>query len=421
MIHFLQNLKNKIFLRDGHFILLAQLVEKVINFIIMIIAARYMNVTAYGHFSYVKSIIATLTPFAGFGGNHALLRFGMDSNELKEKYLLLCSSLFFGSIFTIMLIFMLYLLFEVPSEAENIFSIYIFFILFYYLFVTIQNFYRIIKDNRSYAIHSIKYSFSILIFGTLSLVLFNEIIFVLTITLLPLFYILISNFFQLKQQIKIEIKFNKEYWKYGLTIGLGAFLNQFFLQADILVLGYLEVAPTLIAQYKVSTLVIYLFLFIPNSFLVRDFTLISENAKNSTFLISYAFAYMQYASLVLVFLIPIFYFLSTSLFSLLFGTDYVNKDNVQNILIFAIIGFVLLRMPFANILNAVGYAKFNVYNAVITILLALFFLIVGTKKYGIEGTAYAMVLVSFISGFLSLAMFWYYIYLLKKNNEEVKL
>ncbi|CAA6804988.1 MAG: Unknown protein [uncultured Sulfurovum sp.] len=414
---FLQNLKNKIFLRDGHFILLAQLVEKVINFVIMIIAARYMNVAVYGNFSYVKSIIATLTPFSGFGGNHALLRFGMDTNELKEKYILLYSSLFFGSIFTIILIFIVYFLFDISSEVEDIFSIYIFFILFYYLFLTIQNFYRIIKDNRSYALHSIKYSFSILIFGTLSLVFFNEIIFVITITLLPLFYIIISNFFQLKEKTKIQIKFNKEYWKYGLIIGIGAFLNQFFLQADILVLGYLKIEPVLIAQYKVSTLVIYLFLFIPNSFLVRDFTLISENAKNSTFLISYAFSYMQYTSLALFIILPIFYFLSNSLLSLLFGIDYVNEENIQNILIFSIVGFVLFRMPFGNILNAVGYAKFNVYNAIITIVLALFFLILGTKKYGIEGTAYAMVLVTSISGILSLAMFWYYIFLLKKNNK----
>jgi len=411
---FLQNLKNKIFLRDGHFILLAQLVEKVINFVIMIIAARYMNVAVYGNFSYVKSIITTLTPFSGFGGNHALLRFGMDTSELKEKYLLLYSSLFFGSIFTLVLICIVYFLFDISSEAEDIFSIYIFFILFYYLFLTIQNFYRIIKDNRSYALHSIKYSFSILIFGTLSLVFFNEIIFVITITVLPLFYILISNFFQLKEKTKIQVKFNKEYWKYGLIIGVGAFLNQFFLQADILVLGYLKVEPALIAQYKVSTLVIYLFLFIPNSFLVRDFTLISENAKNSTFLISYAFSYMRYTSLVLLIILPIFYFLSSSLLSLLFGMDYVNEENIQNILIFAIVGFVLFRMPFGNILNAVGYAKLNVYNAIVTIILALFFLILGTKKYGIEGTAYAMVLVTFLSGFLSLTMFWYYIFSLKK-------
>jgi len=407
------NIKKKIWLRDGHLIILAHMLDKLINFILMIIAARYMNLAIYGNFSYVKSLVASVTPFSGFGGNHALLRFGMDSEAHKEKYNILVSSLVYGAVFTLLLIFAIKLFLNLGGFMENdamkkMFDIYIFFILSYYIFDVGRNYYRILGDNSKYAWISIRYSVLTLLVSSLALIFFDAFIFIIVLVILPilLFVFENKNIFRMKSE---NLQWNPLFWRYGFTIGLGAFLNQFFLQSDIIIQGYLGINPEAIAQYKVATLLVYTFLFIPNAFLVRDFTLISANAKNSIFLKKYVYEYWKYSGLVLLFIIPSFFLFSDKILILLFGDKFQNSLSIQNILICGLASMVLLRMLFGNILNAVGKAKLNVINAVVTIILALPLLFWLTKYYGILGTAYGMLGMFFVSGLISLGMFLYYL------------
>ena len=181
------------------------------------------------------------------------------------------------------------------------------------------------------------------------------------------------------------------------------------MQSDILILGFLSIDPELIAQYKVATLLVYTFIFIPNAFLVRDFTTLSVHAKDKEFLVKYVYIYLKYSSVVLIFIIPLFYISSNTILIFLFGEKFQNDLEIQNILVIGLISIVLLRMIFGNILNAVGKANLNVINAVLTIILAIPILFFLTKAYGIIGTAYAMVIVFFCSGIISLSMFVYYV------------
>lgn len=410
---YLEQIKNKIFLREGHLILLASLADKLVNFIIMVVAARYMSLATYGNFSYIKSIITTITPFSGLGGNHALLRFGMDTNDIKEKYNILFSALAFGSLFTLVLLFIIKILsiqydFLKNSEQEEIFNIYIFFVLSYYVYDVVRNYYRINFDNRAYAINSIRYALLTLLLGSFVLVVFNYVWFLILIVILPIIITVIDNRKVLFQNIP-SIKFKKPFWKYGTLIGSGAFLNQFFMQSDILILGFLNMESELIAQYKVATLLVYTFIFIPSAFLVRDFTTLSVHANNKSFLLQYVYTYFRYSSVILIFVISLFYILSNNILIFLFGEKFQNDLGIQNILIFGLIAIVLFRMLFGNILNAVGKANLNVINAIFTIIIAIPTLFLLTKIYGIVGTAYAMVIVFACSGIISLGMFMFYI------------
>lgn len=410
---YLNHIKNKVFLREGHLILLANLADKFVNFIIMIIAARYMTLSTFGNFSYIKSIVTTITPFAGLGGNHSLLRFSMDTTSLKEKYNILFSALAFGTLFSLVLLLVVKVTFShygflKNSELAEIFNVYMFFVLSYYVYDVVRNYYRINFDNRTYAIKSIRYSFAVLIFGSLSLIFFDYMIFLIVIVLLPFVITIIDNKKVLFGKM-FDIKFDKLFWKYGSLIGLGAFLNQFFMQSDILILGFLNIEPEQIAKYKVATLLVYTFIFIPNTFLIRDFATLSAHAKDKIFLVHYVYTYFKYCSAVLIVLIPLFYISSNSILEYLFGEKFLNGLDIQNILVFGLISIVTLRMLFGNILNAVGKANYNVINAVATIIIAIPILFFFTKANGIVGTAYAMVIIFFCSGIISLGMFIYYV------------
>lgn len=411
-------LKNKIFTRGGHYILIAQFLDKIVNFFIMMLAARFMSLDTYGNFSYIKSIVSSMLPFSGGGGSHALLRFGMDTDNHQEKYKLFVSSLLYGVVFTIILLigaaFFIDKLHVLRNETlKDIFYIYIFFMLSFYLFDIMRNFYRIVNDNKTYALKSIQYSLWVLGVSSITLFFFDYKTFLIAYVCLPMFIALFGNINLLKK-ITLSIQFNPTYWKYGFVVGLGAFLNQFFLQSDIIILGSLHVSPEEIAQYKVASLLVYTFLFIPSSFLLRDFPFISSHAKDYDVLKNYILSYFKYATISLTIFIFIFIFISNWALVFIFGDKFRDASGIQNILILITIGAVLLRMPFGNILNAVGKAKWNVLNAIITIIIALLIVIPLTKSYGIIGTAYGMSVVYFMSGIISLFMMLFYL----KNIKE---
>lgn len=406
-------LKDKISTRGGHYILIAQLLDKIVNFFIMMLAARFMSLDTYGYFSYIKSIVSSMLPFSGGGGGHALLRFGMDIDDYKEKYKLFVSSLVYGVVFTTVLCgigtFFIEQFQVLKNETlKDIFYVYIFFILSFYFFDIMRNFYRIVNDNKTYALKSIQYSLWVLVISSITLFFFDYKIFLIAYVSLPILVALLGSINLLKE-ITLSIPFNPTYWKYGFVVGLGGFLNQFFLQSDIIILGSLHVRPEEIAQYKVASLLVYTFLFIPNSFLLRDFPFISSHAKDYKILKNYILSYFKHATIALVVFIIIFILISDWALVFIFGDKFSDTSSIQNILILITIGAVLLRMPFGNILNAVGKAKWNVINAIITIIIALLVVIPLTKSFGIIGTAYGMSAVYFISGLISFFMMSLYL------------
>ncbi len=417
----LQKLKIKLTTRGGIFIILSLIIEKLSSFVLMILAARFMSVTTYGDFSYVRSLASAFLPFAGFGGNHAFLRFGVKKS-LEEKYTMLFSTIVYGLLFSL-----LFVIFAKPmlisagflhsDSTIEMFQIYIFSTLSYYIFDVLRNFHRINDNNKRYSKYGMLYSLLTLLLGTFTLLFFNVTVFIITIVLVPLLTVIIDNRLNLLQKFK-KIEFKISFWKYGIIVGAGAFLNQFFLQADILILGYLNMDAELIAKYKVATLLVYTALFVPNAFIVRDFTTIVKYSEDKQYLQKYLWSYYKYASLSLLIFVPTFILLSPYLLVLLFGEKYEFSLQLQNILIFAFVGATLLRLPLGNILNAVGKAQWNVLNASLTLPTTVALLIVLTHKYGVVGSAYAMVIMFFVSGLFSLALFLYYINTLQKGKNE---
>ena len=256
--------------------------------------------------------------------------------------------------------------------------------------------------------YGLKYSLINFFLASICLIYFDNKIFLISLVLSPLITLFISNK-SMYTKFKFSHNFNSKFWKYGFSIGLGAFINQLFLQADVLVLGFSKIDLNLLAQYKIASLVIFTFFLIPNSFLLRDFTLLAKNSQSSEFLNTYIKKYLRYATLGLITFIPLFYFISQELITLVFGADLNSKDNIQNILLLAFTSGVLLRMPFAHVINAGGKAGWNVVNAVFTLCLSLGLLFFFVPSYGTIGAAYILSIMYFISGLISLTLYFIYI------------
>jgi O-antigen/teichoic acid export membrane protein len=188
---------------------------------------------------------------------------------------------------------------------------------------------------------------------------------------------------------------------------------------DILLIGLLLADSRIIALYHVATIIPYNLVFIPISFMITDFVLIAENFKDIYFLKKLAKKYIiLFSVLVIVILIPIYLF-SKPLIKIIFGNNYENSYQIARVLIIGIAGGFVFRIPFGNILGAVGKAHWNVLNAYcmlfLNILLDYFFII----KFGAIGAAYATSILMWASGIVSFSMFLLYIKKLEDSfNKE---
>jgi len=413
--------------RGGFHIFGSNVYAKVSGFLASLVIVRLLTSDIYGSISYASSIIAIISPFAGFGAMYSLLRFGPISSSDEEKNLLFRYSLTRGAFFSSIIIFFLILfswIYSFKIESARIFLVILSFsLLTSGLFEILQSFKRIKKKNKEYAISNIINSslgFSLSLVGV---ILFSGYGYAVSSVITPLIVFILFYIRLDKKSLDYGNAFldldKKKFWFYGFNVGLGSIAGQILYSLDIFLIGLLLADARIIALYKVATIIPYNLIFIPISFMTTDFVLIAENFKDIYFLKEQAKKYIiLFSVLVIVILIP-FYLFSEPLIKIIFGNNYENSYQIARVLIIGIAGGFVFRIPFGNILGAVGKAHWNVLNAYcmlfINILLDYFFII----KYGAIGAAYATSIIMWASGILSFLMFLLYIKKLEDSfNKE---
>jgi O-antigen/teichoic acid export membrane protein len=390
---------------------------KAVGFLASLVIVRLLSSDIYGSISYAKSIIMMIQPFAGFGAMYSLLRFGSISSSDEEKDALFRYSLTRGTFFSFIIILFLILFSCVYSfniESARIYLIILsFFLLTESLFETLQSYKRINKKNKEYAISNLINSTLAFFLSVVGIILFSGYGYAVATVITPLmtfilFYTQLDKKNLFSKNLLLDLD-KKKFWFYGFNIGLGSIAGQILYSLDIFLIGLLLADPKIVALYKVATIIPYNLIFIPMSFMATDYVLIAENFKNVNFLKSQAKKYIiLFSVLVIVILIPIYLF-SKPLIKIIFGSNYEDSYRIARVLIIGIAGGFVVRIPFGNILGALGKAHWNVFNAYcmlfINILLDYFFII----KYGAIGAAYATSIIMWASGIVSFSMFLWYI------------
>jgi O-antigen/teichoic acid export membrane protein len=400
---------------------------KVSGFLASLVIVRLLTSDIYGSISYASSIIVIISPFAGFGAMYSLLRFGSISSSDEEKNLLFRYSLTRGAFFSSLIIIFLILfswIYSFKIESARIFLVILSFqLLTSGLFEILQSYKRIKKKNKEYAISNIINSSLGFFLSLVGVILFSGYGYAVSSVITPLIVFILFYIRLEKKSLDFGNAFldldKKKFWFYGFNVGLGSIAGQILYSLDIFLIGLLLVDSRIVALYKVATIIPYNLIFIPMSFMVTDFVLIAENFKDIYFLKKQAKKYIiLFSVLVIVILIPIYLF-SKPLIKIIFGNNYENSYQIARVLIIGIAGGFVFRIPFGNILGAVGKAHWNVLNAycmlLLNILLDYFFII----KYGAIGAAYATSILMWASGIVSFSMFLLYVKKLEDSfNKE---
>lgn len=404
--------------RQRGWIVASILTERFGNFLLTAILSRMLTPHAFGELTSIRTLTGIVQPLAGGGGQYALLHFGAGKEE-DEQRALTRSTLVFATLLSLLPIVVLLLwntLFShtFSQDAQKAFWIALAAIAAYNLFDITKNYYRIIGDNRRFAIVGTTYSILLLGLGSLLSLMYGIVGFVVALAIVPL-AIVLPDIVRILASNKSAPFPSRSFWRYGLSVGSGALINQLLVSMDVVILFMLGTDPSLIATYKIATVIPYSLFFLPGAFLTADFVHLSHHAQNKKLLVRYIRSYLVTFGAITAAIIAMLYFFAKPLIELCFGTGYPGAPALQNILLLGVAGTFMLRIPFGNLLHAVGKAEWNVAHALTLTPFAAGAMYWAVSRYGAEGAAWSTSGMFLVSGTVCAALFGYYL----KNLSDI--
>ncbi|MDE5421911.1 oligosaccharide flippase family protein [Ancylomarina sp. DW003] len=405
--------------RKGHLIFSSTIITKLIGLLISVFVVRFISKNEFGLVTYARTIIYFLTPFVGFGLNHSLLRYGSISQGISEKKQLFYFTLKYGLVYSIFLMICVIMFSRILtwniSEANSYLVILSLSLVSQMVYLSLNNYFRIVNLNAAYSKSNVVYSISSLALSIVLVYFFNGIGFIISLVLCPLIvYILMYKSRILKDirqviNIHVDKVYKQKMLKYGLFIGFGSIASQLTLMTDNLVIANIIQNPDSLAVYRTGILIPFNLMFIPMVFMTSDFVKIAKESHNLVFLKNYLNNYFKIFLIISILLAAFLYFGSEFIVTFVFGEKYIESAQILRILSIGLIGAFVLRIPSGNILNALGKAKWNVYNSYFMVISNFGLSIYLTMHYGIIGTAVATSIMFWLSGIIGVGLLVYYI------------
>jgi len=182
---------------------------------------------------------------------------------------------------------------------------------------------------------------------------------------------------------------------------------------DVFLVGQLINDTTQVAVYRSASIIPIALFFIPNSYITTHYADLAKNSTNKSYLISFAKQYMKLFTLVALGIAFPLYILAESIIVILFGQDYIESVPLFRVLILGMLGAFIFRIPFGNLLAAVGKSNWNAFVAFSILILNAILNYYAISRIGIMGAALVTSSLFWISGIVSLLLFLIYLKKLK--------
>lgn len=396
--------------QDGFYVFGSTIAGKSLNFLLSFIVIEILSAESYGQAIYAVNAIAFIMPFAGFGAYTGVLRFGALLHSEDEKRELFQHALKKGLLFSSLLILLFWILSPyIGSDFEDsslFIKIVSFQVISFTFFELVKSYVRIIHQNKLFA--GMDFSLFVIQFVlgiTLSYYLHGKgyLIALVSSPLLAGFY----YFFKLKLFRKPQLPHSTQqasFWSYSIYTSIGGLASQLLFLIDIFLIGYLLVDAEQVAYYKAATLIPFNLSFIPLAYIHTTFVNVSKNSDNKQWLLQYLKGYYSIFIPVGIALTGTLFLAGDFIFSFL-KPEYLNSVPPYKVLLIGIFGSFLFRVPFGNLLPAIGKAKWNTAVSIIILSINLPANYFAIKHYGIIGAAYTTTFLMWLSGIINLILF----------------
>lgn len=387
----------------------SNILNKIMQFCSGIFIVRVLTKEEFGVFTYAQNLLAFFLLINGLGITTGFLQYGSRNSDKEElKNSIANYSLKYGVKINFLISFLIVIYsifgrFKV-EEARVIFRLMLFFPIITLVIEMVQIYLRIDLKNKEMAkISNLNTFFNLMgmllggyIYGIIGLVVGKYIGNLISIfncwKYLKIIYL--NNILKVSQELK------KEMIKFSIVAVFNNGISQLLYIIDIFLIGIIIADKNIIASYKTATLIPFALNFIPLSVMTYLYPYITKNIESKVILRKYLkqlLIYLGGANLIISIVLILF---SSLIITIIFGKNYLDS---KNIFIILSIGYFIagtFRIPFGNMLAAMGKLKCNFYTTLFSGILNIVLDIIFIKKYGSIGAAIATVSIFIFSSIL---------------------
>jgi len=412
----LKTLIRDFYRNEGFWVVGSSILGKVLGFLTTIIIARLFSLDDFGILTVALNFISFFLPAIGVSSSHGLLHFYPKETEPERKKNILEYSNWTGFLLQIALTVFIIILSLVFYRNEVL-------VLQLSLFMMIRLFglflmgqkkaeLRASFQNRKFARLENIFNFSLLILGILGAYFFGIWGYVIGISIAP-FTMFLFHKITIKN-VKISALPPRKYWNYSLASLLTLLVFMWAVVIDVfLVARYFTDRE--VAVYKLSIIIPYHLIFIGQVYTLVMYPKLCKESNNKRYLREFVKNYM-YIFAPIVFLLTLFsYIYAGEILFLVFEKDL--NPTIFRIMLIQMAMSILLRIPFGNLLSAIGWIKQSFWIGVFVFvsILGSAFLLLPTGK--IETMAYISLFSNLTGGIISACIFFVY---LKRQKNNLK-
>jgi O-antigen/teichoic acid export membrane protein len=374
------------------YLMLSSAIAKLFSFVINVILASKLEVSEFGILSYLTGLLALLTTVSGLGLHKSYLRYAAITPRSEPTFFGLAlgiGSLWNLLVFGFFILISFYLNDWFLKDSTPYLKWLLIPLMSLYLYELSLNHYLLRRKTVNYALME-----------GLRLPLIALCIWIISQLDIPLYFFIFGgitllfsvNVLKKIKQISFSVKkliTQKPLLRYGINSSLSGVISQIMYTTDIFMLGILLQDSEEIGFYKAGIMIPLSFTFISLALVNARYADIAENYRNKKILkpLVKNITYMAFFIAVAIYIL--LFFFRKDLILWFFGEEFTGGLKVFLPATLTMFAALILRVPFGNILAAVGKTHWNFYISLAGLILNILLNYWLIPSFGIYGASIA--------------------------------
>lgn len=373
----------------GLWFLSANLLARFSNTVTMLFLAKTLRPELFGQLAQYLSFAMLLVPLISLSSNESYTYFASRHEIGQGARIRLLKE------FSTLNIFVGLAILTVVSVLSGLvrgigwqYSLFALYALIYSLYFLNASFYRAIGRNRAYSTSSIWFSLTVMIcvifFGFMGYRIEWAWVTGGALVGIKLLAMSLARFYSHGARTSILTVPEKQHISYSTYLTFGVFSSVALMQLDTLIIGHIA-GDIAAGQYKFLSIIPTTLMIIPSSVLAADFKSLVKDASHPNRIIDYYKRFIRFFAPTGIVISIAVYFGIELYFKYFFHVVPRHFQLIRLSICALIVLFFVARVPFGNIFNALGHAKFNVWLSAATLFLNVSLNIYLVPTLGVAG------------------------------------
>lgn len=342
----------------------SSIINKIVQFASGIFLVRLLAKTDYGAYVYAQNWLNIIMLLTGLGSSYALMQFGSESTNLRERNGYFSYALKIGLFFNLLLCGAVVLISQHlgVSPQQNRLLFFMFLMpLFLYLFDYVQIYFRTNLRNIEFSWLSSTNTIAIFLFSVIGAVLYQAMGVIAGTYLAYIVSLavgaLLLEYSGLDTKDETSVADKKGFFVYALQSMVNNGISQTVYLIDIFLLGLLISDPGLLATYKAATLIPFALNFIPSAVMTFVYPYVAKHQDDKRWVRDHQRKLQKYLLLMNAVIVGVSILFAPLILRILFGSQYEDAAVYFRILMLGYFLAGTFRSPAGNMLAMLKQVK----------------------------------------------------------------